>query len=238
MSGAVGVGPVVVGAFVVVLPVCYQLNARITPWAGGRLAEGGDRYLGFWTSNTVLHWSSTLAVVGVVLLSGTDLSAVGLAPPHRAVTAPSVAAFVGSLAVYYRDVLARPAIDADRARRRGDFWTPVTDRERRLGVFVLGVTPGVCEEVVYRGFLVTALRSLGASKWTAVGVATVPFVLLHGRAATASLRSFARYALLGVVFAGLYLRYGTVWPGVALHAAYNLAQTARGSRQYFEPSPR
>lgn len=238
MGEALVLHPLVVVAFVVVLPVCYQLNDCVTPWARGRLNEDGDRYLEFWTATAVLHWTSTLAVLGVVVGSRSTLAAIGLGRPHHVGTALAGAMFVASVGLYYRDVIDRPEIATDRVRRAGDFWTPATDRERRLGVFVLGVTPGICEEVVYRGFVLTGLLSLGVPPWVALGGATVPFVLLHGRGATTSVQSFTRYALFGVLFGGLYLWYGTLWPGIALHAGYNLAQTARGSRRYFVPARR
>lgn len=224
---------VIVAFFIILLPICYQVNDRVTPWAGGRVNENGDRYLIFWASNTVLHWVSAVAVVVVSLWAGVELSTIGLSRPRHSVTWLLIAISAVSLVFYYLNVIARPEVDNSRARRYGDIWTPVTDRERLLGVFTLGVTPGLCEEIVYRGFMIGLLLSLGVSSWTAIGIATVPFILLHGQGATSSTGTVLNYASLGVVFGYLFIEFETIWPAVALHTAYNFLGTVRSSRQYF-----
>lgn len=232
--GSFPVEPAVAAAVLVVLPVLYQVNSRIAPWGdwGDR-----DRYLPFWGSIAILHWGSAAAVFGVVALGGGNPASIGLVIPGPTTTAAIVVGGVVVAAVYYREVIAREPLAASVLERAGDGWTPATRRERLVGIFTLGITPGVCEEVVYRGFAVTALLAYGLPWWAALGLASVPFALLHGEGATASVESFASYLVLGVAFGAVFLEFGSIWPAVAAHAGYNLLRTAQGTRQYVVERP-
>lgn len=157
-TGSFPVDPGVAVAILVALPILYQVNSRVAPWG-----DWGDRdqYLPFWSSIAVLHWTSLATVLAVVVLSGGGPASVGLVAPSMETAAATVVGGVVVVAVYYREVIARDPIDASVLERSGDGWTPATRRERLVGVFTLAITPGVCEEVVYRGFAVTALFAYG-----------------------------------------------------------------------------
>ena len=71
----------------------------------------------------------------------------------------------------------------------------------------------VAEELMFRGFLM----NLWIARWgvrTGVIASSVVFGLFHFELAI-----FA--APLGVAFALVYLKYDSLWPGIALHATYN-----------------
>jgi membrane protease YdiL (CAAX protease family) len=69
------------------------------------------------------------------------------------------------------------------------------------------------EELMFRGFLMN-LWIARKGKWFGVIVSSVVFGLFHWDGAL-----FA--AALGVLFALVYLRYDSLWPGIGLHALYN-----------------
>lgn len=81
--------------------------------------------------------------------------------------------------------------------------------------FVLAVTPGVCEELLFRGAIQGGLvRDLSARRvvlWQAL-----LFGLAH-----ASVYRFVPTALLGGVLAALVLRSRSLWTAIALHIAYD-----------------
>jgi hypothetical protein len=79
----------------------------------------------------------------------------------------------------------------------------------------------VIEEVVFRGLLYATLRRrLG---WPAAAAASAAcFALAHGYGALGS----ADVWLSGVLWAWTYERTGSLWPGIAAHAAANLLATA------------
>jgi len=228
---AVAVSPAAVAALLVALPVVFQLNARLAPWTPWHARTDGQ-YLRSWWAYAVLNWASAAVAVGLVLASGSGLAALGLAPPEPELALLLAGVLLVALSIYYRDVLARPPLDDRKLERARDGWTPATRHQRLVGVFVFGVTPGICEEVVYRGFAITALLSIGIDLWPAIALATVPYVLLHGRGAFEFVRAFATYAALGVGFAVAYLATGSLWVAMVAHAAHNLAVAARHTRGY------
>ena len=82
-------------------------------------------------------------------------------------------------------------------------------------VALIGLSPGLCEELLFRGAILWRLRKdlspLRVVAWQA---------LLFG-AVHASLHRFAPTALVGAALAALTLRSGRLWPAVVLHATYN-----------------
>ena len=70
------------------------------------------------------------------------------------------------------------------------------------------------EELMYRGFLMN-LWIARWGVWGGVIASSIVFGLFHRQNAL-----FA--AVMGFAFALVYLKYDSLWPGVAMHAAYNL----------------
>jgi ABC-2 type transport system permease protein/sodium transport system permease protein len=87
-------------------------------------------------------------------------------------------------------------------------------------LFVGAVTPAVCEEWFFRGFVLSALRRFGLA--AAVIVSALLFGLMH--VLTSNMLSVER--LLPSTFMGLVLglvawKTQSLWPGVLLHMAHN-----------------
>jgi membrane protease YdiL (CAAX protease family) len=89
---------------------------------------------------------------------------------------------------------------------------PLTPRYLAL-VFACVLLAPLGEELMFRGFLM----NLWIPRWGVWGAAiasSVAFGLFH--------RQNALFAgVLGFAFALVYLKYDSLWPGIALHAAYN-----------------
>ena len=84
-----------------------------------------------------------------------------------------------------------------------------------LSIFLLAVVTPVCEELLFRGVIATALLRYGA----VVGVlgSAVIFALCHG------LNVITVTALIvGLINAELRRRSGSIWPGVIVHVLNNL----------------
>lgn len=89
-----------------------------------------------------------------------------------------------------------------------------------LVLLLLAVLPGVCEEVAFRGFVLSGLRRDGG-RAGAVLVSALLFGLVHldpGR--------LLHTTFLGVVLAGLTLRAGSIAPAMLLHGLYNATTAA------------
>ncbi|GLC39554.1 hypothetical protein PLESTB_001627600 [Pleodorina starrii] len=84
------------------------------------------------------------------------------------------------------------------------------------------VSPAAAEELLYRGFLLTAMRQrFGAVD--AVALTAALFAAAH-----LSIPQFFAFTLLGGACGGLVLVSGSVAPAVAAHAAYNATGIAAG----------
>ncbi|MBQ7113637.1 MAG: CPBP family intramembrane metalloprotease [Clostridia bacterium] len=74
----------------------------------------------------------------------------------------------------------------------------------------------IAEEVVFRGLVYTRLRR-GMPVWAACLISSLVFALLHGQ-----ILWIAYAFVLGVLFAVVMERTGTVWATVIMHVAFNL----------------
>lgn len=89
-----------------------------------------------------------------------------------------------------------------------------------VGFFAVTLGP-VCEELVFRGFLLPLLtRTLGAA--LAIIVAAAPFALLHGPQYGWSWRHVLLIGLAGAAFGWLKHVTASTQAAAALHATYNL----------------
>jgi membrane protease YdiL (CAAX protease family) len=100
------------------------------------------------------------------------------------------------------------------------FILPVT-REERAWFALVSVTAGICEEVLYRGFLIRYLSNgpWHAGLWIALAIASISFGLAHGYQ---GLSGIIGTALLGAVMAVIFLATGSLWLPMALHAIIDL----------------
>lgn len=92
--------------------------------------------------------------------------------------------------------------------------------ERRLFVLV-SVTAGVCEEVVYRGFLIAVAAALvpAAPVWVCAFAAAVVFAGAHAYQGAAGVTSSL---LIGLALAALYLLTGSLLAPILVHAMIDL----------------
>ena len=91
---------------------------------------------------------------------------------------------------------------------------PDTPGEKLWCIFLLSPTAAICEEFVYRGFLLSLLRALLDSTGWAVAIASAAFGLAHPYQGW---RGMARAALLGALLAWPVLRLGSLAPSIAAH---------------------
>jgi membrane protease YdiL (CAAX protease family) len=94
------------------------------------------------------------------------------------------------------------------------FLIPNTSVERRVFPWV-ALTAGICEELVYRGFLIAYLAALPGVSWVAAAVlSSVVFGLGH---AYQGPKGILRTAAVGLLLAGLYGLTGSLWASIVVH---------------------
>ena len=225
---------VVAGYLVVGEPfVGHVLHRRFE----GRLRTDGGARRSFYGRLLVLEWGLA-ALVLVVWLSApeVDAAAVGLRWPQSWPGPLAVAATVavlGFVVVSTRALrsggLARAAAEprrpgqgrhAEPAVHATLALLPRTTAERRLFTLV-GVTAGVCEEWLYRGFLLAVVAAGGGGLPTPalVAIGALAFGLAHAYQGVAGI---VTTGVLGGVMAGLYLGTGSLLLPVVLHALIDL----------------
>ncbi|MCY3024661.1 MAG: ABC transporter permease subunit [Planctomycetota bacterium] len=87
-----------------------------------------------------------------------------------------------------------------------------------LLIFLMGITPGVCEEHLFRGFLQQGLRRSG--KWTTVLAVGLIFGAYHFPLFRQPIT-----ALMGVALAYAAWETRSIWPSVLFHACHNSLAT-------------
>ena len=82
-------------------------------------------------------------------------------------------------------------------------------------LLVIAVVPAICEELAFRGFVLSGFRRLG-HKWRAIIYTSVFFGLAHG-----ILQQSLIACLLGVVLGFLAAQCGSILPGMVFHCVHN-----------------
>lgn len=216
--------------------VGYVLHRRFE----GRLRTDPAARRSFYRRLLVLEWGLALVAL-VVWAAASDVTAgqVGLALPQRwpgpfswVACAALLALVLLSTRTLRSGALAGPPPEVLRRTRPGEArhaeqpgaatlaLLPRSTSERRLFA-VVGVTAGVCEEWLYRGFFLAVVSALapGLPAVLLVVVAAVAFGLAHGYQGRTGMLTTG---VLGGVLAGVYLSTGSLLLPVLLHAAIDL----------------
>jgi uncharacterized protein len=229
LAAVVVAGYLVVGEPVVGAVLHRRFEARVRTDPGARRSLYG-RLL-------ILEWG--LAVVTAVVWAGApgvSAVSVGVRWPRQwpgPVTGVAVLAVVAFCFLTTRALRAGALLHApEREPRPGAgrhaeppvhatlALLPRTPTERRLFTLV-GVTAGVCEEWLYRGFFLAVVSALagGPSTGVLVLVSAVAFGVAHVYQGPAGV---ALTAVLGALMATLYLQTGSLLLPVLLHAVIDL----------------
>ncbi len=84
-----------------------------------------------------------------------------------------------------------------------------------LPYVLMAVLPALCEELAFRGFVLSGLRHLG-SKWWAIGLTSVFFGMAHG-----IVQQSLSAAALGMVLGYIAVQTGSIVPCMLFHVTYN-----------------
>jgi membrane protease YdiL (CAAX protease family) len=191
-----------------------------------------DLYL----SAVVSQWILAAVGVAVVLAGGPGFQAMGF----RGVSLWDFLLWFGLLAAV--SVLALGLVIL--IERRG-WWPPEPDlvlllmpanrREKLLAVLMVAPTAALCEEFLYRGYLLSQLSVwLGGSLW-GWAASSIAFGLAH---AYQGLNGMSRAALLGALLAYPVLLLGSLYPSMAAHFLIDAVALAwLGPRFLSRPCP-
>ena len=137
--------------------------------------------------------AAALAIVLHPCVSGLQIVVTRLYPPSQ-----DMMQFMGEL----QEMLAG-----------GSFWQIV---------LIMAVLPAVCEELAFRGFILSGFRHLG-HKWRAIAYSALFFGISH-----ALLQQSLIACLVGVVIGILAVQSGSIWPCMVFHVTHNTLAMAAG----------
>lgn len=179
------------------------------------------------------EWLLTAVVAAGWMVLGRTAGTLGLVPEA------GILALVGYgltvLAVVYlllqsRTILGSPAKMAV-VRRQLASASAIIPRNREEGIAFrfLSVTAGICEEFLYRGFLLAYFWGLfpGLPMWVGVVLGAACFGFGHLYQGWGGV---VKTGTLGLILGGLYWLTGSIWASILLHSVIDLNAGWLGSR--------
>jgi membrane protease YdiL (CAAX protease family) len=204
----------------------------VEPWIGVRLwrrfrSELGaraDARLRLYRRILTMEWVYAALVVATVASLPRPWIALGLVAPSLARGSEALRTSLMGLVVGVSIGLLLPVVTArgrafvERAMGDASALLPGNGGERAWFVAV-AITAGICEELLYRGFLFFWIARFTPSATVAVVASALVFGAAHiyqGRA------GLIGTTVLGAGLGGLYVWTGSLWPSIVLHALIDL----------------
>lgn len=185
---------------------------------------------GFYATEIITLWALTAFIVGLWIVEKRPWSALlmGTSSPIRLVIGWSLAIAYMVLGLkQYRALVVRPERlqKLMKAMGKGKEILPCTAADRS-GFNMLSVTAGICEEFLFRGFLVWYGTQWGGP---IVGflVSTALFGFIHLYLGP---RHVPRTAIVGIVFYAIAMTAGSLIPAMLVHAWVDLVSGSLGYR--------
>jgi len=170
----------------------------------------------------VLEWALVAATVAVAHRHGLGLRDLGetLGNPRLTLAVTSLG-LLGLLALTefnLRQIRRAGREELELTVERARKFVPVGSKE--IAAFALvSITAGICEEILYRGWLVTFLSGLSGSVWIGAVAASVLFGVGH---AYQGRQGMIATGLLGALFGSMFVLVKSLVPGQVIHAAIDL----------------
>jgi len=193
-------------------PRLVRATAAGVPGARGR----------FYLTGSLWSWTLTVCVLGLWASRERPWSGLGLGastPLRLGIGLLLAAAYVALMLKQRRALLARPERLARlrRGMESAEALLPHTPGER-WGFAMVAITAGVCEEVLFRGFVLW-YAGVWAGPVLAVAISSILFGFAH---LYLGVTHVIRTAIVGVIFALIVLAAGSLWPAMLIHAAMDL----------------
>jgi sodium transport system permease protein len=111
-----------------------------------------------------------------------------------------------------------------------EFYLPMSDTIKKLfggvvrddallmSILAVAVLPGLCEELAFRGWIFSGLRT-NNKPWATIIISSVLFGVMH--VLMSAYQQFFHSTVLGLVLGLLALRSGSLWPSVIMHITNN-----------------
>lgn len=186
----------------------------------------------------VMQWGLTAALLAWWLADGRSLATLGLVPAANGWQWLAIGlGLVGTGFMIWQmfTVLRNPGELAKLREKMGELsgLAPQAPREERL-FGAVSLTAGICEEILYRGLLMTVLAA-AIGTWPAVVLSSLIFGLGHSYQGVGGI---AKTALVGLVMALLTVFSGSLFIPMLLHTVIDVTSgRMMGAAVRSEPAP-
>jgi len=174
------------------------------------------------------EWLAAIFVAGRWWVLARPWTALCLLPPRGWRLLASTLAVLAGAALFVSQTRALDRLSAEKRAalrlRLGSLTALVPHTITEYRWFVgLSVTAGICEELLYRGFLVWALQ-----RWVGLGWAAVVSVIVFGAGHAYQGKDVVRPTLAGAVLQGIALLTRSILPGILVHAMLDVMSGRSG----------
>ena len=200
-------------------------------------ALGPSERIGLYLSTIAFQWAVSGLIAWRCLAHGLALAELGITLPY--VTRAIIAAAVLSALLVLNQIFGIRRLASLPAEKRGlvaqlaERLLPRTRRETFAGI-ALVLTVAACEEFIYRGFIEGLFQQVCSSASAGALVSAVLFALAHlyqGR------RGILTTFIVGLVFSGVRIWTGSLWPSMLIHFAVDFAAGVASFRILTPVSP-
>lgn len=211
----------------VALPTLLFVSTRRREKAGNTVGHWSQRMkLRLYFSNGSLLWLMALLVMGVWYYSEGSLVGIGLGWGNVPYDLAAVLVLSGFLFLYLLDLFLEAGNTDSREETRQSFkkmgFMPATATQF-LNFIFLAVAAGFCEEVIYRGFMITYLQNLlGTGLAATTAILVLPAVAFGFGHFYQGGKAVLKIILMAILFGFFYLRTNTLWPLMLLHTAIDI----------------
>lgn len=190
--------------------------------------ERGRERMGLYVVSSLQLWVFFLAFLSYVYWArvvtagqplDTTLLEFGLTAPlsERDFVFWAAALFVLFTGIAWASSVLQKAFGLSTTQTR-QFMQPQTASEVTVWSLLMAPTAGICEELFFRGYLVSFLMRT-QEEWIAIAIPSVAFGLLHfAQGIVGMLASGVMAASAAVIF----VVTGSIWPSIVAHAVYNI----------------
>jgi len=216
----------------------FLLLGFVIPWRGhARMRHlmalpevTGRERIKMYCATILFQWVFTALVAWRALARGLSLNELGIGHargiPLFAVTFIGAALIAAAHWANVRRMAGSDHPNLVRLRALGARLLPRSQSEMALFA-LLALTAGVCEEFLFRGFVMAALFRAGLHTWLVVVVSSAMFGLAHlyqGKGGSLGT------GILGALFALVRITYGSLLPAVVWHSVLDMVAGVAGGR--------
>ena len=162
---------------------------------------------------------ATPALLMAIMLTRRPLKTLSLGRPSYLLTLPAAALMA---------IMLHPAmmwlgegiqyvypLNPSVAQQIGKFSNHLSTQPLWQVLLLIAVTPAICEELAFRGFILSGLRRMG-HKWAAIVLTSIFFGLAHGL-----LQQSLAACAVGVIIGYITVKTGSLWPAMLYHLCHN-----------------